>query len=132
MLKELTRKPTRVFETDCANQGMIDHVAKANQLGLPHAEYFNALFAEGGDSMQDVDRVAEFLWTLLHVCPAEEFGSKEWCGQTPFLRHFVLKMLSSPRRALDKHVVKFEKTGVLRRSVNETTAWWGGSDRAHL
>ena len=67
MLKELTRKPTRGFETDCAKQGMIDHVAKANQLGLPHAEYFNALFAEGGDSMQDVDRVAEFLWTLLHL-----------------------------------------------------------------
>ena len=68
---------------------------KANELGLPHAEYFNRLFAEGGDGMQDVQVVAEFLWLLLTVCPAEEFGAQEW-------------------------------------SVNQATAWWSGSDKAHL
>ena len=76
-------------------EGMIDHVAKANELGLPHAEYFNRLFAEGGDGMQDAHVVAEFLWLLLTVCPAEEFGAQEW-------------------------------------SVNQATAWWSGSDKAHL
>jgi benzil reductase ((S)-benzoin forming) len=78
-----------------ATEGMIDHVAKANRLGLPHAEYFNALFAEGGGGMQEVGVVAEFLWALLHACPAEEFGLHEY-------------------------------------SVNQATAWWAGSDKAHL
>ena len=31
-----------------ATEGMREHVAKANALRLPHAEYFNALFREGG------------------------------------------------------------------------------------
>jgi short-subunit dehydrogenase len=76
-------------------EGMIDHVHKANQLGLPHAEYFNNLFAGGADGMQDVRVVAEFLWSLLTVCPVDEFGKQEW-------------------------------------SVNQATAWWTGSDKAHL
>ena len=59
-------------------EGMVEHVAKANALGLPHAEYFNRLFKEGGDGLQSITVVAEFLYRLLSDCPAEEFGSEEW------------------------------------------------------
>lgn len=76
-------------------EGMVDHVAKANHLGLPHADYFNTLFTGSSGEMQDVDVVAEFLWSLLTACPVEEFGAQEW-------------------------------------SVNQTTSWWTGSDKAHL
>ena len=66
-----------------ATEGMIEHVNKANELKLPHAEYFNKLFENKNSSiesqqMQAIDVVAEFLYCLLTKCPKEEYGRKEW------------------------------------------------------
>jgi len=76
-------------------EGMRDHVAKANALKLPHANYFNKLFLDGNIGMQSLDVVSEFLWLLLTKCPADEFGQKE-------------------------------------HTINETTPWWQGSNKAQL
>merc|ERR1711907_499094 len=59
-------------------EGMRDHVRKANDLQLPHAEYFNRLFGGMDKGMQPVGLVSEFLWRLLSQCPREDFGKLEY------------------------------------------------------
>ena len=67
-----------------STEGMRDHVRKANELKLPHAEYFNKLFKTHDEdkneskTMQSLENVAEFLFCMLTKCPKEEFGKKEW------------------------------------------------------
>lgn len=59
-------------------EGMRAHVVKADAMNLPHADYFKDLFAGKGAGLQDIGVVADFLFFLLTLCPASDFGSREW------------------------------------------------------
>ena len=59
-------------------EGMTAHVELAKTLNLPHAKCFLDLFDGKGDGLQDLSKVADFLYAVLTECPDKEYGTKEW------------------------------------------------------
>ena len=62
-------------------EGVRAHVALADALSLPHAEWFHRLYEGRGDGatakVLPTDRSADFIWAALTACPAEEFSATE-------------------------------------------------------